>query len=69
MRGRCPVDEVTGNINIDGEVFEQVTVRPSERFDGWVCVRIAHRDGEVTYHVPPERIRWVQEGSTHGPLR
>jgi hypothetical protein len=60
---------MTGSINIDGEVFEGVDVQPSERFAGWVCVRITHRDGEVTYHVPSQRIRWVQEGSAHGPLR
>ena len=59
----------TGSINIDGDVFENVEIGPSERFTGWIRVRIIHRSDEVTYHLPPERIRWVQVGSAHGPLR
>jgi hypothetical protein len=62
-------EDIVGAINIDGEVFEHVEARPSDRFDGWVSVGITHRESKVTYHLPPERIRWVQEGSAHGPLR
>jgi hypothetical protein len=62
-------DTTAMTVNIDGEIFEDVEVRPSTRFEGWVRVRITHRSAEVTYHLPPGRIRWVQEGSGHGPLR
>jgi hypothetical protein len=63
------MDPERGNINIDGEIFEHAGVTPSERFQGWVCVRIPHRDAEAVYHVPPQRVRWLLEGSGHGPLR
>jgi hypothetical protein len=63
------MNQITGNVNIDGELFERVAVTPSERFDGWVCVRIPHRDAEAVYHIPPQHILWVLEGSEHGPLR
>jgi hypothetical protein len=63
------MDEVSGNINIDGEVFEGVSMSPSDVFDGWVRVKIAHRGDEAVYHIPPQRIVWVLEGSSHGPLR
>lgn len=63
------MDALIGNINIDGEVFEHVAISPSERFASWVCVRIAHRDGEAVYHIPSQRVLWALEGSEHGPLR
>ncbi|MEP6642148.1 MAG: hypothetical protein ABJB93_09615 [Gaiellales bacterium] len=42
---------------------------PSDVFGGWVRVKIAHRGDEAVYHIPPQRIVWVLEGSSHGPLR
>jgi hypothetical protein len=66
---RNPVNESIGNINIDGEVFEGVSMSPSDVFAGWVRVKIAHRGDEAVYHIPPQRIVWVLEGSGHGPLR
>jgi len=66
---RTAMNEVSGNINIDGEVFEGVSMSPSDVFDGWVRVKIAHRGDEAVYHIPPQRIVWVLEGSSHGPLR
>jgi hypothetical protein len=64
-----PMNESIGNINIDGEVFEGVSMSPSDVFSGWVRVKIAHRGDEAVYHIPPQRIVWVLEGSSHGPLR
>ena len=59
----------TGSINIDGDVFENVEIGPSERLPaGSACASSTGRTRSRTT-LPPERIRWVQEGSAHGPLR
>jgi hypothetical protein len=63
------MDQITGNVSIDSELFEDVSVAPSETFEGWACVRISHRETQAVYHIPPQHIFWVLEGSEHGPLR
>ena len=64
------MNDVTGNINIDGEVFEGVSMSPSDVF-GWLGAghdRPPRRRGGVP-HPARSAIVWVLEGSSHGPLR